>query len=354
MKLQKITETTCYFGSYDPNYSRNRIIKKGLEANGVKVFENRASGLVFIRYAKLISSFIKLRNQISYIIVGFPGHYDIPLAFLLGKVFTKKVYYDMFASTYETYVLDRKVTVKNSFKAKFYYFLDWLGLRLADYVIIDTRAHGKFYKKLYGLDLKKSILIYVGSDPDSFHPRKVKETTDVLFYGSYQPLQGTDVIIRAAAKLPKVKFKMIGEGQERNMAEDLVKNFKLKNVEFVNWLSTNELSEEIGKAKINLGIFGKSQKAEVVIPNKVFDSIASNKTVITSNNKAIKEISKISLNQFALVESGNPLKLASKINFLLNNPELRKNIAANGFLLYKSLFRPKIVVKKLYISIKNE
>ncbi len=340
----------CYFGSYDPKYSRNRIITKGLEINGIKVLEVRASGLVFTRYFKLLIFFLGVQKHIKTIIIGFPGHYDVFLAFLLGKLFNKKVYYDIFASTYETYIIDRKVIAKKSLRAKFYYILDWLGLKLANYVIIDTKAHGEFYKKLYGLDLKKTILVYVGSDPDYFYPRMLKETTDVLFYGSYQPLQGTDIIIKAAAKLPKIKFKMIGEGQERKSAENLAKGLKLKNVEFVNWLSISKLSEEIAKAKICLGIFGKFQKADVVIPNKVFDAIASKKAVITSSNKAIREIYNISQKQIVLVEPDNPLKLASSIDVLLNDAKKRKKVATNGYYRYRSLFTPKLVVKNLHMN----
>jgi len=352
--MKKTNNAVLYFGSYDPDYSRNRIIKKGLAANGLKVRGSQASGLIFVRYVKLLMSFLRVRKQICAIIVGFPGHYDVPLAFLLGKLFGKKVYYDIFASTYETYVIDRKVVNKYSTRAIFFYFIDWIGLKLADNVIIDTKAHGVFYRQLYGLNLKKTILVYVGSDPDYFYPRKLKETTDVLFYGSYQPLQGTDVIIKAAAKIPKIKFKMIGDGQERKSAEHLVKKFKLKNVEFTNWLPISKLSEEITKAKICLGIFGKSQKAEVVIPNKVFDAIASKKTVITSNNKAIREINDLSQKHLVLVEPDNPLKLASKIDIFLKNDEARRKYATNGYLLYKSLFTPKSVVKNLYLNITNE
>lgn len=343
-----------YFGSYDPDYSRNRIIKKGLEANGIRVFEARASGLVFARYFKLLFIFLRVQKQIKAIIIGFPGHYDVFLAFVLGSLFGKKVYYDIFASTYETYVIDRKIISKKSPRSGFYYILDWLGLKLADHVIIDTKAHGEFYKRCYGLNLKKTILVYVGSDPDYFHPRNLKETTDVLFYGSYQPLQGTKTIIKAVAKLPRVSFKMIGKGQDRKSSEGLAKSLKLKNIEFVNWVPISKLSEEIAKAKVCLGIFGKSKKADVVIPNKVFDYIASKKVVITSNNKAIREINNISQKQVVLVEADNPLKLASKINALLNDGELRKNIAINGYSIYKSLFTPKLVVKNLCINIKHE
>lgn len=338
-----------YFGSYDPNYSRNRIIKKGLIANNLKVFSNQASGLLPFRYLKLLVQFLKLQKKINVIIIGFPGHFDVPLAFILGKLFKKKVFYDIFASTYETYVLDRNVVSSKSFRAKFYYFIDWLGLHLADYVIVDTKAHGKFYSHLYKINPKKQIVIYVGSDNDYFYPRKVEVETDVLFYGSYQPLQGADIIIKAAGKLPRIKFKMIGEGQTRKAAENLSKKLNLKNIEFVNWLPLEKLAEEISKAKICLGIFSKSPKANIVIPNKVFDYLALSKPIITADTQAIKELLKNNKNA-VLVPAGNSQALTLAILELTNNLKKQQKISKSGYNLFLNLIQKEFFVKNLILK----
>ena len=339
-----------YFGSYDPDYARNRIIVKGLKANGVKAYQCQASGLIFSRYLKLLKYFIKYKDQCHATIVGFPGHYDVPLAFLLSKIFRKKVFFDIFASTYETYVLDREVVSKNSLRAKFFYFIDWLGLKLADYVIIDTIAHGKFYSQFYGLNPQKQIVVYVGSDNNYFYPRKVKEETDVLFYGSYQPLQGVDVIIKTASNLPKVKFKLIGEGQTRKVAEELSRKLNLKNVEFINWLPLIKLAEEIAKAKIILGIFGTTKKATVVIPNKVYDSLSSRKAVITADTSAAREILTDGINA-VLVRPDNPNILADSIKKLLKDTTMRNRLAKNAYKLSRINLTPRQIVKDLLVLI---
>lgn len=344
--MKNSTEGVLYFGSYEPNYSRNRIIKKGLIANDFKVFDNQASGLLPFRYFKLFRQFLKLQKKINVIIIGFPGHFDVPLAFVLGKLFRKKVFFDIFASTHETYVLDRKVVHKKSFKAKFYYLLDWIGLHLANYVIVDTKAHLNYYQKTYNLNKNKGIVVYVGSDSDYFYPRKVKEETDVLFYGSYQPLQGTEVIIYAASKLPKVKFKMIGEGQTKKITQDLARDLNLKNVEFVNWLPLEKLAEEIAKAKICLGIFGTSQKANVVIPNKVYDYLAFAKPVITCNSDAAQELLKNGKNAI-LIPAGNHTTLTEAIVNLIKNSRKRQELSRKGNSLFESILENKSLVDNL-------
>lgn len=336
-------KSILYFGSFDPQYARNRIIKKGLISNGFNVLENQAGGIIFSRYLKLGVKFLKYRKDIGSIIVGFPGHFDVPLAFVLGRLFGKKVFYDIFASTYETYVLDRGVVQKNSIKSKFYFFVDWIGLKLADYVIVDTKAHGKFYNQLYGVAKKKQIVVYVGSDTDYFYPRKLKEETDVLFYGSYQPLQGVETIIKAAGKLPNIHFKMIGNGQTRKSAEEVAKNLRLKNVEFVNWVPLEVLAEEISKAKICLGIFGNSQKANVVIPNKIYDYIATAKAIITKDTEAIEEIQ----NPGIFTVKGDGISLSLVVKKLYNQTSLREKAARENLNYFKKKLNQKTIVKPL-------
>lgn len=343
----------CYFGSYDPNYARNKIIKIGFEHHGFKVYECQAQGLFITRYFKLTKYFLKNHQNFEAIIVGFPGHMDIPLASALGKIFRKKVFFDVFASTYETYVIDRAVIKKNSASSKFFYFIDWLGLHLADYVIVDTNAHAGFYHKLYGFGIKKQIIVYVGSDSQIFRPRKVKQDTDVLFYGSYQPLQGVETIIKAASKLPKVNFKLIGEGQTKKPAQELSKKLNLENVEFLDWLPLEKLAIEIAKSKITLGIFGSSPKTEVVIPNKVYDSLATGKPVITENTRAARELL---INEFnaVLIPAQDASALAQKIDKLLKNPNLRQKIARNGYDFFVAKLKANSVVKNLILRIDEE
>ena len=343
----------CYFGSYDSEYARNRIIKKGLRANGFQIYECNSHGIVCRRYWNLTRLFFRYVHKFDFIIVGFPGYFDIPLAFILGKIFGKKVFYDIFTSTYETYVLDRKVIDKISWRAKFYYLVDWLGLRLADFVIVDTLAHGKFYSKTYGLSPKKQVLVYVGSDPDYFHPRKVKEETDVLFYGSYQPLQGVEYIVHAASKIPDVKFRLIGDGQQKKKTQDLSQVLKLKNVKFLDWLPVKNLAEQMNKAKIILGVFGKGIKAQIVIPNKVYDAIASKKALITSDTSAVREVFSNNVNVL-LVPSANADRLAIAIKQLIENRRERNGLAEKAYKLYKKSFKPDKVVHDLIQFILNE
>src|SRR3989344_6577531 len=97
----------CFFGSYDPNYSRNSILINGLNQDDVKVFQCRSTyGSVFLRYPDLIRKYWKIRNEINVIYVAFVGQLNMPLAWILARLTGKKLVFDMFYSMYDTYVYD--------------------------------------------------------------------------------------------------------------------------------------------------------------------------------------------------------------------------------------------------------
>ena len=50
------------------------------------------------------------------------------------------------------------------------------------------------------------------------------------------------------------------------------------------------LAQAINQADICLGIFGNNLKAQLVIPNKIYEAIACGKLVVTANQPAIDEI----------------------------------------------------------------
>lgn len=342
----------CYFGSYDPNYSRNRNIRKGLIRSNVKVYDCQASGIVFLRYILLLYRFLKIRDKVSAILVGFPGHYDIFFAYLLGKIYDKKVVYDIFASLYETYALDRKIVAKYSNRAKFYHLVDWLGMRFSDLVLVDADAHFTMYEKIYKLAKDKSLTVYIGSDDELFFPVKSVENIDVLYQGSYQPLNGTEYIIRAAKLLPKISFYMIGRGHDRSKSERLAKKLKVSNVTFVDWVNHDQLNYYLNKSKILLGSIGIGDKADSIIPNKLYDAFACKKAIITGNTTAGNEILIHTKNCY-LVENGDGRDLAKAIKVLIKNTVLRKEIALGGYNDFKKRFAPQPMVKNLVNYLKT-
>jgi len=345
----------CYFGDYGA--SRNRVIIKGLEKNGIKVFECHDNSPILLRYLRLLLKYLRLPKH-DIIIVGSNGQRCVPLAWLLAKIFRKKIIFDPFISLYDTMVFDRKKVDKKSLKANYYYYLDKWSCALADNIIIDTWEHLRYFHKEFNIPKSKIRVVRIGTDDSVFFPRKTNRKESeftIYFYGTFIPLQGIQYIIKAAKILEKerdIVFRIIGNGQTYNKNLNLSKKLEVGNVIFFGLMSYEELSEHLAKADICLGIFGDTNKAKRVIPNKVYDALAMGKPLITGDSLAVREVLTDRENVL-LCHMANPESLAEAILLLKNNEGLRNKIAENGYRLFKERFTPNEIGKNVIKIIKG-
>ena len=98
----------CYFGTFDPTYTRNRINITGLQQQGITIVECRTEEKSRKKYWQLIKKHRVVRKQYEVMVVGFAGHAIMPLAWLLCKLYRKKLILDLFVSEYDSVILDRK------------------------------------------------------------------------------------------------------------------------------------------------------------------------------------------------------------------------------------------------------
>lgn len=334
-----------YFGIYNPNYSRNRVLIKGLRENGVEVLECNVPYRSWVSYFKLFWRYIFLKKVFDVIIVGFPGQEMMPLIRLLtlrlgsGRA-RKPIIFDAFTSHYGGYILDRNLYKKSSWRAKYYRFIDRFSCKLANKVLLDTNAHIDFFVKEFGLSRGKFRRIFVGTDSDIFYPKRTERNDGkflIHFHGHYIPLQGVKYIIQAAKLLERenVLFNIIGRGQDYQESRNLAAQLNLSNINFAGNVLYNKLPEYISSADVCLGIFGKTLKTDIVIPNKVYDAIACAKPVITADTPAISELFK-DKEDILLCRKADPEDLAEKILLLKNNSDLRERIGQGGYQLFKN------------------
>lgn len=348
------------FGPYLPSYTRNRIILKGLRKNNVDVIQchDYSSPSTVLRFSKLAIKLVrKVRlNYNSLLILGFYGHILAPWAKFIQE---KPVILDMFVGLHETLVIDRKYVGENSAVSEFYYLVDKYAPRVSDVILSDTTTHINYFSREFGLDETKFRRIFVGEDDDVFYPRLVRKQDNkfsLLFWGWFIPLQGIEHILECAKILENesdITFKIIGRGQTYHKMIRLSKHLSLKNVNFESPVPLEKLPNEIAKADVCLGIFGSSEKAKRVIPNKVYESLAMGKPLITSDSPAIREALTNDEN-CVLCERANPEAIADSILMLKEDEELRRKIALNGYDLFKRRFTPKAIgfeLKKILMDL---
>ena len=256
----------CYFGTYEKDYPRNRVIIQGLKKAGVEVTEchiplwekkkdktkwsffdkiSLALKLPFI-YIRLAINFRKLdrKNNFDCMIVGYIGQLDMLIAHLIAK--KKKIIFNPMISLYDTLVNDRKI-IKNSFLKKLLHWTDRKSCSYADLVVLDTEKHAGYFRKEFGI--KNADVLYIGAD-EIFKPGKKEKKQQkpgkgrfrVLFYGKYTPLHGTESIIMTAKLLENnndIEFEIIGKGQTYKKDMETAENLDVKNIEFREWVSYN-------------------------------------------------------------------------------------------------------------------
>lgn len=366
----------CYFGTYENNYPRNRIIIDGLRKNGVEVIECHSDlwkleqdktkfiklaltfPIIFLKlayaYAVLLYKYFLMGGyRCQTIMVGYPGHADIFLAYLLSLLGRKYLVFNPLISIYDALINDRKLIKESSTLAKIILLLEKITFRLPNIILLDTSAHISLVRQILDIPAAKKIVrVFVGADEKSF-PFKgysaSKKTLQVSFIGKFTPLHGLPVIIQAVKLLEKyrnIHFTIVGKGQLSDDIDRLKKNLKIKNVKFMSWVPYRELAQIISNSDVCLGIFDKGKKAQSVIPNKIYEAIAMGKAVITANSPAINELFEDNKN-IVLSAPNNPHSLAEKILLLQSNPKLLKKIASEAHKLFEQKLTEEKIGKKV-------
>ncbi|MEK7589178.1 MAG: glycosyltransferase [Patescibacteria group bacterium] len=334
-----------YFGMYDPLYARNRVLMSGLRQNGVEIIECQDNSPGILKFIRLFRKHWQVRGDYDVMVVGFLGQIIVPFAWLITS---KPIIFDAFISLYDSNVYDRKIIIPGSFLAHYYWFLDWLSMRLADSVLFDTNEHISYAAKEFRIKNDKFRRVFVGTDEKVFHPREGRNNSAfaVHFHGSFIPLQGIDCIIKAAKLLEndEIKFNILGDGQTYPEIKKLAGDLEIKNVNFINRVEYGKLPEYINQGNICLGVFGQTAKTNRVIPNKVYEYAAMRKPIITADTPAIREL--FNEGDMILIQS-NPENLASAILKLKNNPGLRESLADNAYNKFKRFATPEILGREL-------
>jgi len=309
----------------------------------------------FVELRYLIFLFLKIRQyKYDLIIIGYPAYFE---AFFLKLFFPRrnanKIFIDFFISLYDTIILDRKKFSPKSIIAKILYSIDKGLLRSFDQILVDTKKNVKRFSDMFGVCPDSFHVLFVGSKniilKKTYPVYDIKDLQiNIGWVGTFIPLHGFDKIIECANILrnENIKFHCIGNGpgNEIEQVRDKINSFNLKNVYLYNELEFEESMQILNKCNFCLGIFGDSEKANSVIPFKVFDYLYLKKPIITMKSDAILELS--DFEQIYLVEN-NAQAIANQI-LILKGTLFRGN--NNDKLLYNTIRNQYILTFNNYIN----
>jgi glycosyltransferase involved in cell wall biosynthesis len=351
----------CFFGIYDREYARNKVIIDGFLENGVEVVHcnvNPRHHKGIKKYWLLIKEWQKIKDQnFDFIFVGFPGHTCVWLAKLL--FWNKKIVFDIFISQYASSVVDRKVHKKFSFDGFKDYFLDWHSIRLADVCVLDAYEHIRAFGENYGLKKEKSLRIFLSSPLTPVEaPRDVSGHKDFIvhYHGTFIGLHGVEYIIEAAKLVEenqRIKFRMIGGGQLQAQMRDLAESRGLKNMDFLGRIPEyKDVLEYIQDADILLGAFGSTPRGQWVIMNKIYEGMVFGKAILSAGTPAMSELFTDRENVM-FCKDGDGKDLADKILELEKDENLKNKIGLGALNLFKERCLPKNLMKEFLADLKK-
>lgn len=365
-----MTRAVLYFGTYDPGYPRSAVAITGLRELGVRVYElqvplpsltaaemTTARGMAHLALALLkahgqLAAGLRSRRRVDAVVVGYPGHFLVPLARAAAALLRCPLVFDPLVSLWDTFAGDRGLLEAGGWKAQGIRMLDLLAFRLPDLVLADTLSHASYFRSVFALPPRRLAVMRVGALPQpeaSGAARQVAvgEPLVVFQYGKWSPMHGTDIVLAAAERLRGEPFRFVlaGEGQLSDALRALIRSRRLVNVEWLGTVTPHQLRARTLAADVCLGVFGGSEKAGRVIPNKVYDALSCGRPVVTGDTPGARELLK-HRESAMLVTPGEPGALVAALEELRDHG-LRDRIGREALRLYERALTPAAVAGTL-------
>jgi glycosyltransferase involved in cell wall biosynthesis len=239
--------------------------------------------------------------------------------------------------------------------------------RFCDGILCISQFLVDFYLH-HGLPQSKLILIPSTVDPGRFIETKEKPVP-YKYIGYFGGLTFTrdniDVLINAFALTiknhPDIHLVVGGfcTEKERKQLEKLILDLKLSSkVNLLEYLPRSEIISYIVHSYILVMVRAKDLETQASFPSKLTEYMVTSKPVITVNVGEIPNYLTDGVNAF-LVDPGDCVILADKIDYVLNNYEIALEVAQRGKQLTNTIFNYNSQAKRmigfinsLYINVK--
>lgn len=313
-------KTILWWGRFDADYSRNGLLRRLLGELGYRLIDFKPKISLF---AGIEARFADLSGVDAVWVPAFRQR-DFPAAHRFAVRYRLPLIFDPLISAWDKAVFERRKFSQSSSASRRLQRWEQGMFAKADLVLADTIAHAQFFIEDLSARAERTRVVQVGADETLFRPQGAElagTTPEILFYGSFLNLQGPEVITLAARTMPEVRWTLLGDGPLRKTCQELSSG--LTHIHFEDWIAYEDLPQRIGRASILLGIFGSSPKAGRVIANKVFQTLACGRPLITRESEAFPAAlrSDPACGIF-FVPAGDPVALAAVVRELLAQPEL--------------------------------
>ncbi len=239
--------------------------------------------------------------------------------------------------------------LKNKAYIRFAYWLEDFIYRKSALINVLTPAFEEYLINEKKVQKEKIIYIPNGADLDLCVPSNKKnlvrekyawgEKFIILYTGAHGVANDLWHIINVAEKIADkydILFVLIGNGMEKVKLELYVKEKNISNVQFLNSVPKNEITDYINAADVCTAILDSI--FTTTFPNKVFDYMACAKPIILPIDGVVRKLVVDEAGAGIFVEPKNCEKFIQAIDYLKNNKIACDTLGMNGYEFVKEHF----------------
>jgi len=345
----KAVRRMLWWGRFDPEYSRNRVIRKLLAELGWEIIDFHPMASWAGAWQARFQSF----GPVAAVWIPCFRQRDISAAHRWTERRSLPLIIDPLISAYDKQVYERSKLDPKSGRAERLLAHERKLFQCADMVIADTPEHARFFRDVLGVSDGKLHIVFVGAEEPFFFPappqeRAAAEPLHVLFFGSFIGLQAPQLIVQAARRHRgrTVIWHLLGSGPLLDECRKLA--IGLDNVVFEKRISYETLPRRIHQADLVLGIFGDTHKSGRVIPNKVYQALACARPVVTCRADAYPEELRNDDNAGILwVSPGSSAAIADQVAQIAAHKERLADLSQRAQATYQRWFSNNTVKRQL-------
>lgn len=336
----------------------NLVVIDSGDSNRFSILKRVFRSILFSVVSSYYAIFLK-----GDILITSSGPITVGISGLLTKIFTSKKWIFELRDLWPDGGIEMGL-IKGRWVIQVSRLFEKLIYQKADFIV--TASDGqKHALKNKGVLPERIGIIYNASDNDLFGEQRRLSDNDLnmiqgrkyfLHIGSLGYIHNVGYIIDAANILnnlnSNILILLIGDGNEKNLLQEKVRQLNLKNVLFLCQMPKKAITPWLSNCVGTLFTTLNNKVQNTSSPNKVFDSFAASKPVIQTTEGWLKELF-IEYNCGINVNPNDPNEMAIAMMDYVANENLAIQHGANAKVLAETKFSRDFLAEK-YLNYMNK
>jgi glycosyltransferase involved in cell wall biosynthesis len=334
------------------NIKRTKELQEQKSKTKLVIRELKSLALNIPRFIRLVRLIQKYKPDC---IINRYSIYDLS-AILAGKLFNIPIVYEVNGSVIYERDIENRYYIKG--------LANWFEKQVfkqADVVTVVSNELKRYFDE-NRYDTSSTIVIPNGVDINKFHEnvpcpafledleKKWSDNVVVGFLGSLKSWHGVERMINIMPKLiqkvPKIRFLIIGDGNEREILEQKINNYNISQyVHITGFIDHKDIPGALNLIDIAVAPY-KDIKFFYFSPLKVFEYMAMGKPVVAPALGQCKELIQSNYNGILLEENTDDA-LMNAIQNLAENEDLRTKMGKNARKFIEKHYTWKVNAKKI-------